>query len=456
MLQSILIGLVAVLGWCEYLTGTAMIQRPIILGTLVGIILGEPVQGVIIASTIHLAFLGAAWIGGTCPVNVIAGGVISTAVAIKTGIGVEGALTLCVPIGTLYLAVDSLCYFIVQFFVPKFDEVCAKGDCKKVSLWHWVCFGTFCLMYWLVTFLTVEYGTDLVGTAFEKIPESVINGIGAGTTLLPALGFAILINSIWNRKVGVAFFIGYALAAYLGMNPVGISILAVAVGILYFTLGENQIPDFSGSSEVKQKLNRADLNKIVMRSLTMEASYTYERYQGTGFLFSIMPALQKYYENDEDGLKESLTRNVQMFQTTPAVSTICMGVACAMEEQYSQDKNSLDPSMINSVKSALMGPLAGVGDSIFWVVLPTIASGVACQLGLNGNLLAPLVFLAIYNIPHFLVRFFGMYKSYELGLNFVAKLSESNLLERVSTAATMVGLMVVGAMTVNWVYIATP
>ena len=232
MLQSILIGLVAVFGWCEYLTGTSMIQRPIVLGTLVGIILGEPVQGVVIASTIHLAFLGAAWIGGTCPVNVVAGGVISTAVALKTGIGVEGALTLCVPIGTLYLAIDSLCYFIVQFFVPKFDEACSEGNCKKVAFWHYACFAVFCFMYWLITFLTVQYGTELVGTAFDKIPESIINGISAGTTLLPALGFAILINSIWNRKVGVAFFIGYALAAYLGMNPVGISILACAVGIL--------------------------------------------------------------------------------------------------------------------------------------------------------------------------------------------------------------------------------
>jgi mannose/fructose/N-acetylgalactosamine-specific phosphotransferase system component IID len=103
-----------------------------------------------------------------------------------------------------------------------------------------------------------------------------------------------------------------------------------------------------------------------------------------------------------------------------------------------------------------MGPLAGIGDSIFWGILRTVAAGVACSLGVQGNVAAPLVFLIIFNVPAVFTRYYGAHKSYELGMNFVSKLSQYNLLENLSIAAGIVGLMVIGGMTSSMVWVSTP
>ena len=456
MLESLLIGIIAAIGLCDYCTGTSMIQRPVVLGPLVGLVLGDFTQGVIIGASIELAFMGVMYIGGAMPVNALAGGVIATAVAIKSGTGVEAALAIAMPIGALFAMLDSVYYIIVQFIVQKMDKACEEGNPKRMSQLHFTAFGIWAALYLVATTVTVHFGSELIGNLYSMLPEVILTGIAAGTKLLPALGFALLLNSIWNRRIAAFFFIGFVLAAYLGMNTIGISILGICVAVLYFTLGNNQLPDFETSVNRKPILSDKELNKIFLRSFTLEASYTYERFQGTGFCYSMLPALTKYYGEDKNALAAAMTRNIGMFQTTPHVSPIVMGVTCAMEEQYSQNPDSMDPSSIGAVRSALMGPLAGVGDSIFWGILRTVAAGIACGMGVNGNPLAPVVFMAVYNIPHVLVRYFGLRKAYELGVGFIGRLSENNLLEKLSLCAGMVGLMVIGGMTSSMVWVETP
>lgn len=456
MLESILIGIIAVIGLCDYCTGTSMIQRPVVLGPLVGLVLGDLTQGVIIGSSIELAFMGVMYIGGAMPVNALGGGLIATAVAIKTGAGVEAALAIAMPIGALFAMLDNVYYIIAQFIVQRMDNACEEGNPKRLSRLHYGAFGIWALLYFVTATVTVHFGSSVIGDLYNKLPEVVLTGIAAGTKLLPALGFALLLRSIWNRRISAFFFIGFVLAAYLGMPTVGISILGISVAVLYFMLHGDQKLDFTSSTTRTPLLSNRELKSIFLRSFTLEASYTYERFQGTGFCYSMLPALEKYYGNDKRALAAAMTRNIGMFQTTPHVSPIVMGVTCAMEEQYSQDPENMDPASISAVRSALMGPFAGVGDSIFWGILRTVAAGIACSIGVNGNALAPIVFMLVFNVPHVLVRWIGLKKAYELGVSFVSRLSENNLLEKLSLCAGMVGLMVIGGMTSSMVYVETP
>ena len=136
--------------------------------------------------------------------------------------------------------------------------------------------------------------------------------------------------------------------------------------------------------------------------------------------------------------------------TTITCSTFIMGLVASMEKKNSEQKD-FDANSINAVKSSLMGPLAGIGDSIFWGVLRVIAAGIAVGLGASGNVLAPLVFLVLFNVPSILIKYYGTFFGYKLGSEYIQKMYASGLMNILTKAASIVGLIMVGGMTASMV-----
>ena len=120
---------------------------------------------------------------------------------------------------------------------------------------------------------------------------------------------------------------------------------------------------------------RKMLRKAFWRSFTLYAAVSPAKQGASGFCYSLMPFINKFYKNDEEGKKAALTRSMSYFNTTITLSTFIMGLVASMEKKNSEQKD-FDASSINAVKSSLMGPLAGIGDSIFWGVLRVIAAGI--------------------------------------------------------------------------------
>lgn len=109
-METLLIAAIALLGYCEYFLGTQMIQRPIVMGTLVGLALGDLQNGLIIGASIELVFMGVASIGAAIPPEVTAGGILGTAFAINSGAGPAVALALALPIATVGLLAKNCIY----------------------------------------------------------------------------------------------------------------------------------------------------------------------------------------------------------------------------------------------------------------------------------------------------------------------------------------------------------
>ena len=126
-----------------------------------------------------------------------------------------------------------------------------------------------------------------------------------------------------------------------------------------------------------------------------------------------------------------------------------------MEEQNSNDEN-FDESSISSVKTGLMGPIAGIGDSFFWGTLKIIAAGVGVSLSAQGSILGPILFLLIFNVPHWILRYICMFGGYRLGTGLLSKVEESGLMGKVTYGASILGLMVIGAMTASMVSFTLP
>lgn len=194
---------------------------------------------------------------------------------------------------------------------------------------------------------------------------------------------------------------------------------------------------------------RKFLRKAFWRSATLYAAVSPAKQGASGFCYSLMPALNHFYK-DPEKKKEALSRSMSYFNTTVPFSTFIMGLVASMEKENSE-KPDFDTASINAVKSSLMGPLAGIGDSIFWGVLRVIAAGIAVSMGQSGNVLAPLVFLILFNLPSILVRYYGTFLGYKLGSQYIQKVYASGLMNILTKAASTVGLIMVGGMTAQMV-----
>lgn len=188
------------------------------------------------------------------------------------------------------------------------------------------------------------------------------------------------------------------------------------------------------------------LRSVYLRSFTLYSSVTPSKQGASGFCYSMFPFLNKFYKEDPEGRKEAMSRHMSYFNTTVPLSTFIMGLCGAMEKENSE-RSDFDTSSINPIKTSLMGPLAGIGDSIFWGVWRVICAGIAISMAQAGNILAPIVFLLLFNVPTNLVRYYGTFLGYTLGSTYIEKLYSGGLINVLTKAASIMGLIMVGGMT---------
>lgn len=202
-------------------------------------------------------------------------------------------------------------------------------------------------------------------------------------------------------------------------------------------------------------LSKKDLTRVFWRSFAMEWSWNYERQANLGYGFAMVPIIDKLYKDRPEEKAAALQRHLEFFNTTPHVSTLILGISSAMEEQNATQED-FDTDSINNVKVGLMGPLAGIGDSLFWGTLRIIATGIGTSLALQGNVLGPILFFLIFNIPHVILRYICMMGGYKFGAGFLSKVQQNGLMEKVTYGASIVGLMSIGAMIATMVAINIP
>ncbi len=208
------------------------------------------------------------------------------------------------------------------------------------------------------------------------------------------------------------------------------------------------------TSNEKAEITKKELNRVFWRSFQMEFSWNYERQMNLAYVYAMIPILKKLYKTKES-MADALKRHLEFFNTTPHIVTLILGINAAMEEENVNDPN-FDSSAIDNIKTSLMGPLAGIGDSFFWGTLRLIATGVGTSLALQGNILGPILFLLIFNIPHLLFRYFATGWGYKLGTGFLKKIQENGMMESLTYGAAIIGLMVVGGMTATMIDINIP
>lgn len=234
MLTAVLIGLIGALGVMDFQFGSLYINRPIVLGPLVGLVLGDVTQGLIIGANLELFFMGAVSIGAYIPPDSIVGGILATAFAISTGNSTEAAIALAMPIGLISLAVGNFLNVFNSVILRFTDKYAEEGKYGGIVATHWTIGILNVLRRFLLVFFAFYLGVDKMQGLIDAIPTVLIDGMDAAAGLLPALGFAMLMRMILNKQIIPYFFLGFICAAYLGMPVLGVAILGLIIVVVQF------------------------------------------------------------------------------------------------------------------------------------------------------------------------------------------------------------------------------
>lgn len=204
-----------------------------------------------------------------------------------------------------------------------------------------------------------------------------------------------------------------------------------------------------------RKLTKRQVIKSFWRwTFFSHSNYNYERMQASGFLHAMISVLNKVYKGQEKELKESYKRHLEFFNTEPHFGGIIGGLVIAMEEQKANGA-PITGEGINSIKTGLMGPLAGIGDTLWQGTLVPILLSIAISIGTEGNLFGPI----FYTIAIFVIMLGIAYNLWLQGYNYgkegIQKLMGGDLLKKVMLGAKVMGGVVIGALTANYVELST-
>lgn len=207
--------------------------------------------------------------------------------------------------------------------------------------------------------------------------------------------------------------------------------------------------------KTEKNLTDKDLNKVWWNWLFFqEACYNYERLQASGFLYAISPAIKKLYQDDRKELVAACERHMQFFNTEPYFGLAIHGVTLALEKERANGAPITD-EVINNIKTGLMGPLAGLGDSLRAGTIAPIVVGFCISLGREGNLIAPFLLEGILIAIFWPLSRWIFKTAYNRGKEGVQEIFKGGLLNKITRFTTVLGTMTLGALTANYVTLAT-
>lgn len=189
------------------------------------------------------------------------------------------------------------------------------------------------------------------------------------------------------------------------------------------------------------RLDNKTLNRMAWRSMQLQACFNYERMQSAGWLWAILPGLQKIHTNKDD-LATSMTHNMDFLNTHPFIVTFVMGIVLSMEQQ------KMDIQTIRSVRISTAAPLGGIGDALFWMSLVPIVAGMTAQMAIDGSIVGPILYFVFIFGVEMALRYGLLYWSYNMGTKAITAMTK--YAKEFTHAASVLGVFIVGALIANY------
>lgn len=434
----------------------ATLSRPLVSGLFVGLILGDPVQGTIIGATINIMYLGVISAGGSLPSDSSSAGVLGTAFAIIAGLDTSAALALSVPLGLFGSVLWVITMTGQSFFVTLADRLISEGKSNKL-IWInlWIPYLIKWTIRFIIVFVILYYGSNAVTNLSESLSGPVLDALSMIGGLLPAVGIGLMLLTIFKGKARWYFFLGFLATSFLGLNTIAVSFIFMIVAILVVGFSSEDFSAFTNVEETNEYAYRLISKKDLVHSWLKwqyynESCYNYERMQGIGFCDAMVPSLNKIYKDDKENLIAALKRHIMFFNTDHNFGGMILGICISMEEQNKLGMKIDDDAFV-AIKSGLMGPCAGIGDTLSQVVLIPILSIIFINLAINGAVWAPIMYTILFLLIFYGVGYWMLFLGYKSGGEAVVRLMESGLFDKVIEVANIVGCAVAGALVCSYV-----
>ena len=255
MLQGFLVALVATLIYMESrIGGQHMLDRPILIGPIVGLIMGDFTMGLIIGGNLELVWMGLVGIGTSTPPDVVVGSALATALAIKTGASYKTTLALAIPIALL-AQVGSIGVCILNTtFAHRADKCADKGDWKGVEMSNWMGSALYFVFKFTMIFLGFLIGGDVITAIVNNIPAVIQSGLAQSGNLLPALGIAMLIQLTFDKKFAAFLFLGFALVAFFNVSTIAAAVIGVICAYVYYQFAPSGKSGSMSASDESEEL----------------------------------------------------------------------------------------------------------------------------------------------------------------------------------------------------------
>lgn len=478
LVQALLLGFFCGFAKCciPYTSGAFMFNTVIFNAVIVGAVMGDMTTAMTVGASIQLIYLGVISAGGNQPSDPCLAAYIAIPIAIVSDLDVNAAVALAVPVALLGVQVTNIIYLWNGFFAEKAESFAAKGSSNGILTWGVVIPGILRIfVFGALTFFALYFGSGVMKNVLNSIPEWLSNGLSAMGSCLPAVGFAIIANLIGKKKYIPFFLAGFFLVQYAGIGTMPLLLAGLFLTFLYLTFTKNEyirstIDDDEDEDEDEdddevtepagQMLTKGDLLKVWTKWwVTAEVGHSFERMLAPMFCAAMSGPLKKFYPNEEDKPKliEALKRHMIFFNTEGHWGGgPILGISLAMEEKKSQNYEAIPGETIVNLKTGLMGPLAGIGDTISWSTLMYLFIGLFLPLAQKGNPIGgigPIVCLTVvcYAIGYFLTQ-----KCYTYGYSFAENMLRSGLVNLIIAGASILGLFMMGGLTSTYVTVSTP
>jgi PTS system mannose-specific IID component len=474
LLQALLIAIAAYLGMSVWAVGVGYftLYRPLIGGLIVGVILGDWRGGMAFGAALNAVHLGFISTGGSLPSDLVTAGYIGTALALASGLDVEAALAAFgIPLGVLgaflWFGRMTLGSALVQWA----DARAVCGDTRGVAAINlWAGQGLLFLFYTVPTFVIVYLGQYGIELALELMPSRLLEALAVVGGLLPAVGIGLLLRSIGRIRLLPFALFGFVATTFLELPALVIALLGASAAWLVvsgqFLNGKGEVPSIlpgaQGSATVVSESGSA-VRRVPPRVrrgawwrwlFFLHASYNYERMQGLGFAHAMRPVIEYLYP-DRPERAAALQRHLVFFNSEPQFGALVPAVIVAMEEERASGAD-VSEKAINGVKGSLMGPLAGVGDSLIQGLITPLLLSLGITLAMEGRLIGPLLYVGLISAVVIATNrlFWGM--GYRWGRAAVSRILVSGWVQALTEAAAVTGMVVAGSLIASLVRISTP
>lgn len=464
IIQAILLGLCSALysSGINYVTAFNFTNVPLCTGALAGLIMGDPVTGVICGGLIQPMFLAFTNAGGNVPQDKGNSTLVATAVVISTGMDPTVAITLCIPLALLLAQLTNVKKILRSYTSEQINTAAENGDIAGAKRWSLISIVLGALLFFVPITIICYLGAGVLQNIDQVIPAWLMSGFGVAAKLIPVIGVAATMVII-GRKDFLPFFVfGFFICKYTSINNMQLLVYAGLLVFFYFivskqNLSQEDMQVFVGKEEKKDRiLTTKDINNLWRRwEFYCESQNSFARLQGPAFGLAMEPILKKVYGPNETAYKEAFASHCQFYNTSGIAGGLINGIVASMEEERGMGNESVTREAINSIKVGLMGPIAGVGDTIDWATIKIILLALFMTYCQAGALWAPWVYFIVSSLIWWAEGTFYTRVGYKYGVEAAAKILGSNLVKLVFSCAALLGYFMVGGLSSSYCNVKT-